>query len=118
MEPNPKEGTITVAEHCIRTSVRTAMEKISTERKEKEDKFTTNKYETLDSQVERLSEEVVGQKTGIMEAQQALWLLLLVGEHKQLRCPRDAEHFHTDSRRTERLGRGLEKHPWNWDHDG
>ena len=63
VEPDSKEGTITVAKHRIRLSVQTEMEKCWKDRMEKEDQMTTNKYETLHSQVVRLSEEVVGMKS-------------------------------------------------------
>ena len=62
VEPDSKDCTSTLVEHRIRISVQTEMEKIRKERMEKEDKITTNKYETLHSQVDRLSEEIVGLK--------------------------------------------------------
>ena len=43
LEPGSKEGTISLAEHRIRTSVQTEMEKTWMERMEKEDKINTNK---------------------------------------------------------------------------
>ena len=59
VEPDSNEGAIALAEYRIRTSVQTEMEKIWPERMEKEDKITTHKYETLNSQVPRATQQVV-----------------------------------------------------------
>ena len=53
----------TLAEHRIRKREQFEMAKIWKHRMEKEDKITTNKYETSHSQVARLSEEIVGMKS-------------------------------------------------------
>ena len=65
LEPGSKEGTIYMAEFRIRVSVQADLEKLWSERLEKEDKIITNKYETLTSQVDRLSQEIVnyGERT-------------------------------------------------------
>ena len=55
------QATIILAEHRIRQSVQHEIEKLWKDRM-KEDKITTNKFETLHSQVVRLSEEVVCMK--------------------------------------------------------
>ena len=61
LEPGSKEGLTTLSEHRMRTSVQTEME-IWAERMEKEDKIMTNKYETLNLQVVRLSQEIFNLK--------------------------------------------------------
>ena len=48
-----------VAECRIRTSVQADLEKLWTKRMEKEDKIMLNKYETLNSTVERLGGEII-----------------------------------------------------------
>ena len=62
VEPDSTEATTTLAEHRIRASVQHEMEKNWKDRMEKEDKITTNKVETLHSQIVRLSEEAVCMK--------------------------------------------------------
>ena len=62
VEPDSKETTITLAGHRMRQSAQHEMEKTWKDRMEEEDKITTNKVETLHSQVVRLSEEVVCMK--------------------------------------------------------
>ena len=76
VEPDSKEATTTVAEHRIRTSVQTEVEKVWKDSMEEENKITTNTVETLHSQVARLSEEVVDMKADTVEAQRVQWLRL------------------------------------------
>ena len=47
VQPGSVEGTLSLAEHRIRMSVRTEMDKTWSDRLEKEDKIVLNKYETL-----------------------------------------------------------------------
>ena len=67
----------------------------------------TNKYETLNSQVERLSQEILclkqAQRKHSKHCRHFFWKRR---EHQQLRCPFDAEHVHTDSCGIERNIRG------------
>ena len=59
LEPGTEEGATTLAEYRIRTSVQADLEKLWTERMEKDDKIMLNKCETLNSTVERLDSETI-----------------------------------------------------------
>ena len=73
LEPGSKEGTITLAEYRVRASVQADMEKLWTERMEKEDKIMLNKYETLNSTVESLGSEIINFQAWLTNILQRHW---------------------------------------------
>ena len=65
LQPRSKEGTITMAVHPIQKNVQAELEMLCTDRMENEDKIMKNKHETLNSQVEGLSQQIVNLKERI-----------------------------------------------------
>ena len=125
LEPGSKEGTITMAECRIQKNVQAEVERLWTERMEKEDKIMTNKNETLNLLVERLSQEIVNLNgENWKRSEHRGYFVWKRREHNQHRCSRYSECVLPDPSGIERLERregkgwGLEAHPWNWDCDG
>ena len=73
VEPGSKESAITLAEYRIRSSVQADMEKLWTERMEKEDKIMLNKYETLNSTVDPLGSEIINFQVLLTNILQRHW---------------------------------------------
>ena len=67
LEPRSVEGTISTAEHRIRLSVQSHVNKIWSDRMEREDKKVWSKYETFNSVVERLGQGVSGPEISLDE---------------------------------------------------
>ena len=101
-----KEGTISLAEFWNQKNVQAELERLWTERMGKEHKVMTNRYETLKSQVERLSQEIGTYK-----------------EENNGSAPRHAERVHTnpcgiesrwvEGEEGEGRGRGRGREEWN-----
>ena len=73
LEPGSEEGTISLAQYRIRSSVQAEMEKLWTERMEKEDKIMLNKHETLNSTVDPLGSEIINFQALLTNILQRHW---------------------------------------------